>query len=142
MKFQNLLILLYTAPAPNSVEISSSIIFVGSQFNITCSVNLPPTVDIPVNVTVRISWKRSNNTLLIHPRPVMMKTLTQYTSTAVFVSDTKSDIEEYKCTAFINPLPPHVTSGKNKTGTRTFRIGKAHNLSHINFGVIIILITY
>ena len=69
-----------------------------------------------------------------------MKTPTQYTSTAVFVSHRESDGAEYVCTANVSPIPPHVTSGERKSGTGTFRIGKTHDSCQINFGVMMILI--
>ena len=100
----------------------SDTIFVGSPFNLTCAVNLPQTVDIPV--TVSIMWNHPTETVLIAAGPAIMENLVHYTSMAEFMSTIDLDNSEYRCTAKVNETLPLITSSKNSVGTKKFKIGK------------------
>ena len=81
----------------------------------TCIVNLPSTVDIPV--TVDVVWNRHNGAMLNHTMPVMMENLTKYTSTAVYVSDVQSDhgTINFQCTASVSSNSSFISASKSRT---------------------------
>ena len=115
-----------TAPPPASITVSQSqsdtTFFVGQPFNLTCVVNLPPSVDIPVNVD--IIWGIPDELMLIENVSQTMEALTRYSSTASFVSSVQHDSAEFHCTATVIPPSGVVTRSESKSGSQKFTIGE------------------
>ena len=78
----------------------------------TCIVNLPSTVDIPV--TVDVVWNEPNEATLNYTIPVMMENLTEYISIAVFVSDVQSDTINFQCTAGVSSNSYFISASKSR----------------------------
>ena len=92
--------LVHTAPSPSSVMITAppNFIFTGHIFYMSCIVNLPPTVDIPVTVNVVWSEPIQNYT---SPAPTMQSS-NEYSSTGTFVSDVEWESISFQCTASVS----------------------------------------
>ena len=102
-------------PAPTAVTITApvDVIVAGSRsLTLTCTVNLSPAVNIPVNVT--IVWSGPDVMFLpANPVPAVMVSIVTYTSNiAVDVAKNGS----YTCQAI-------VTSGGTTTGTTNITVG-------------------
>ena len=112
-----------TVPFPTSVVVTppSDTIYAGVSFNLTCTVNLSPTVDDLV--TVNIVWTEPNEATLT-PTYATMENLTQYINIAMFISDLEADGAEYQCTAEVSSNSSFVTKSINMTGTEKVEVGK------------------
>ena len=100
--------LVHTAPSPSSITIIAppNIIFTGHIFCISCIVNLPPTVDIPV--TVNIVWSENYSSSV-----PTMDNLNEYNSTATFVSDLEWESISFKCTASVSSNSSFITRSES-----------------------------
>ena len=87
-------------PDPTSVVVTndpvSPIRPVGSDINLTCTVELSPAVNVPV--TVNTVWTGPDEVALSPTTPVM-KNFTRYTSTAMVNSFGRDQSGNYTCTA-------------------------------------------
>ena len=115
-----------TAPSPDSITVlqtqSDTTFFVGLPFNLTCVVNLPPSVDVPVNVD--IMWGIPDDLTLMENISQTMENLTHYSSIASFVSQVKFDSIDFRCIASTNPSSGIVTRSKSISGSHKFTIGE------------------
>ena len=107
----------YTAPSPSSVVLMSLTdnIFTGNAFNVACTVNLPPIVDIPVNVNV--TWNESGpiaSFLITSESSVMMKSLTEYVSTADVVSNVQYERISFQCAASVGSDSTFIKASERK----------------------------
>lgn len=98
---------------------SSDFVIVGSSLTLTCTVDLPPSVDIPV--TVMVVWSDTVDSTT----PVAMVNSTRYTSTAVFnIDSSAADNQTYTCMAFATSESPNLNNSEMATGDITIVIGK------------------
>ena len=102
------------------VAVPPGTIFAKSSLTLTCTVDLPPSVDIPV--TVVTVWSEPLTTI----NPVTMESLTRYTSTAI-VSLNHTDIgnHTYSCTATqISLVSPYLIESAMAIGSVTITVGE------------------
>ena len=71
----------------------------GSSHTLTCTVELDPEVDVPVNI--KIVWTGPNEIAIASSINPMMKSLTLYTSSNTLNSVEYSDSGDYTCTVSI-----------------------------------------
>ena len=113
----------YTAPSPSSVVIipPSHTIFTGQSFHISCIVHLLPTVDIPVSVNVVWNGPVQNCT----SPALMTETPTEYSSSAMFVSDVQSETISFQCTASVDSDSPFITESESTSANKSiFVVGR------------------
>ena len=95
---------LYVVPAPTSIIVSSSIPNpippFGSDVTMTCTVELSPSVDVPVTVTT--VWTGPAGFMTTNTAQPVMGSTTTYTSTAMVSSFGRSDSGVYNCRAHIS----------------------------------------
>ena len=96
---------------------------VGSTVTLTCTVYLSPLVDVPVNVSARLSTP-SGVTVTPVTNSVMDNT-TRYISTFMINSFGRSQSGEYTCTATVELVTanPLVIGGAGVTGMDGINIG-------------------
>ena len=115
--------LVHTAPSPSSIMIivPPNIIFTGHIFCISCIVNLPPTVDIPVTVNIVWSEPIQNYSSSV---PIM-DNLNEYNSTATFVSDLEWEYVSFQCVASVSSNSSFITrSESTATNMSVFVVGR------------------
>ena len=105
----------YTAPSPSSVVLMSlnDDIFAGNAFNVTCTVYLPSTVDISVDIDV--IWKESEPSfMIISESSVMMENTNEYVSIADVVSNVQSERISFQCAASVDSNSPFITASERR----------------------------
>ena len=115
--------LVHTAPPPSSATIvmPPNIIFTGHMFSISCIVNLPPTVDIPVTVNIVWSEPIQNYT---SPAPTLERP-NEYSSTATFVSNVEWESISFQCVANVDSDSPFITaSDSSAANVSVFVVGR------------------
>ena len=103
------------------ITMPPSIIFAGNMFHISCIVNLPSTVDIPV--TVNIAWSEP---IQNYTSPALTtESPTEYSSIATFISDVQSELVGFHCTANVSSMSPFViTSESEDANISIFVVGR------------------
>ena len=76
---------------------------VGSDTTLTCTVELSPTVDVPV--TVNTVWTGPNGFMTVNTAQSVMGSTTTYTSTAMVSSFGRDQSGVYNCIAVISAMP-------------------------------------
>ena len=103
-------------------------IIVGSSINLTCTVELNPLVDVPVNVTTE--WSGPDGfTIANTAQPVIGSPATTYTSTAMVSSSGREQTGNYTRKATVRSVTP-AQSLIESVGYSSSRVivGKAVNL--------------
>jgi hypothetical protein len=75
-------------------------VFAGNTFIVACTVSLPPTVDIPVNVD--IEWTESAGASLNYTSPMMMDNTNEYISIVNVVSNIQLERISFQCAANVD----------------------------------------
>jgi hypothetical protein len=75
-------------------------IFAGNDFSVACTVLLPPTVDIPVNVN--IEWSEPDGATLNYIPTMMTDNPNEHTSIANVVSSVQSERISFQCAANVD----------------------------------------
>ena len=103
-------------PNPAAMITSSPIPPFGSTVTLTCTVDLSPSVDIPVNVTARISAPMG--VTIIPVTNSVMESSTRYTSTARVGPFGRDHSGEYTCMANVELVTanPFIIGGTGVTG--------------------------
>ena len=110
-----------SVPDPTSVSITPGIVIAGSQATLTCVVELPLSVDVPV--TVNTMWTGPDEVTLTptNPVPAMMMSLTRYTSTSM-VDAARSG--NYTCKATVTSSSQFIAGSGMMSGTTAIIVGK------------------
>ena len=109
-------------------------IFTGYAFSMACTVTLPSTVDIPVNVDVE--WSEPVEATLNSTSLVMMESPNEYVRTALFVSDVQSETISFQCTASVSSNSSFITASENKVANGSiFIIGRPSQPIGLNASV-------
>ena len=112
---------MFTVPPPTAVTVTHSLntIIVGASFNLTCTVELTPAVDVPV--TVNTVWTGPDMTSFTptNPVPVVMENQTRYTG-VVRVDAARSG--NYTCHATVNSSS---SFGSGSRGSMDIIVGMA-----------------
>ena len=93
---------------------------VGSAVTLTCTVDVSPFVDVPVNVSIQLSTPAgatvSNS---------VMENTTRYTGTAMVIPFGRNQSGEYTCTATVELVTanPLIVGGTGVTGMDTITVG-------------------
>ena len=95
---------------------------VGSDTTLTCTVELSPTVDVPV--TVNTVWTGPNGFMTVNTAQSVMGSTTTYTSTAMVSSFGRGQSGVYICTATVRSASLFVTRGASQSGTARLTVGK------------------
>ena len=131
-----------TAPSPSSIMIMMppSIIFAGHTFYISCTVNLPSTVDIPV--TVNIAWSEPVQN---YTSPALtMESPNEYSSIATFISDVQSELVGFYCIANVSSMSLFVTTSESEAANiNIFVVGRPSQptslkIAYVNASIIAI----
>ena len=119
---------------PYSVDVtnneSNTVLPIGSNIALTCTVELSPAVDVPV--TVNTVWIRpAGATLSI--TPTVMNSINMYTSTATVSSFGRKDSGNYTCMAYVNftSLFHNVVTSKSRTADLTVGMGMPTKVIHV-----------
>ena len=115
-------------PVPNpTVMITSSVISpicpIGYNVTLTCSVELSPLVNVPVNVTAQLLGPAG---VIITPvTNSVMESTTRYTSVVMIHSFRRAQSGEYICTATVELVTanPFIIGGAGVTGMDRIIIG-------------------
>ena len=100
-----------------STNRTTGTVVVGSSLTLSCTVDLPMSVDVPV--TVMVVWSNQvNNT-----PPVTMENITRYIST-VNLTNAVVGSETYSCTAKIISDSPNLSNSEMVNGSLTVVVGK------------------
>ena len=96
---------------------------VGSTVTLTCTVDLSPLVDVPVNVTAQISAPMG--VAIIPVTNSVMENATRYTSTATVSPFGRDHSGEYTCTANVELVTgnPLIIGGTGVTGMDRITVG-------------------
>ena len=109
-------------------------IFTGYAFSMACTVTLPSTVDIPVNVDAE--WSEPIGATLNSTSLVMMENPNEYIRTALFVSHVQSESVSFQCTANVNSNSSFITASENKvTNGSIFVTGRPSQPIELNASV-------
>ena len=120
--------LLSVVPAPTSVIVSPTSPGIvrpqfGSAITLTCTVELSPVVNIPVNVTTM--WAGPAGFKTTNTAQPVMGTTVNYTSTAVVSSFGRNESGVYTCTATATTTSPFLRDSTSNNGTARITVGKA-----------------
>ena len=116
---------IHVAPSPSSVVLMplTDDIFAGNVFSMACKINLPSTVDIPVNVDAE--WSEHVEATLNSTSPVMMENPNEYVSISDLVSDVQSGRISFQCTASVSSNSSFITPSERKaTNVSVFVVGR------------------
>ena len=96
---------------------------VGSAVILTCSVNLSPSVDVPVIVNAQLSGPPE--IAIIPLTNSLMENITRYTNTAMINSFGRNQSGEYTCTATVELVTanPLIIRGNGITGIDSITVG-------------------
>ena len=111
--------LYHTVPAPTAVMVTppSSTIIAGSSPNLTCTVELSPSVDVPV--TVETVWSGPASTTVTTTN-LMMESLTRYIILGM-VDEARNG--SYTCQATVSSSSEFTTGGGMTSGSTTITVG-------------------
>ena len=130
-----IILLVHTAPSPASATIimPPNVIYTGHMFSISCIVNLPPTVDIPVTVNIVWSEPIQNYT---SPAPTMENS-NEYSSTAMFVSDVEWEFVSFQCETNVDSDSPFITASERSRAANVsvFVVGRPSQPTGLNTSV-------
>jgi hypothetical protein len=87
-------------------------IFARNDFNIACTVSLPPTVDIPVNVD--IEWREPAGGTLNYTPTMMTDNPNEYISIADVISNVQSERISFQCAATVDSDSPFITASDSR----------------------------
>ena len=112
--------MLSSVPAPTAVTVTPPVgmIIAGSSPNLTCTVELSPAVDIPVNVNTE--WNSPDMTMVTTTSSVM-ESLTRYTIMANIDAARNGN---YTCRASIDSSSQFITGSGMTSGLITITIGE------------------
>ena len=109
-----------------------NIVFTGRMFNISCIVNLPSTIDIPV--TVNVVWSEPIRNYSF-PVPTMQSS-NEYSSTATFVSDLEWESVSFQCAASVDSDSPFITASESRAANvSVFVVGRPSQPTGLNTSV-------
>ena len=98
-------------PAPKSITLTSAPVTpirpIGTDVNLTCTVELSPLVDIAVIVTTE--WTGPVGFMTTNTAQPVMGSNTTYTSTANVSSFGREESGNYSCRAYVSSTTPFVT---------------------------------
>ena len=115
----------YTAPPPSSVMIMSLTddIFAGIEFSVACTVSLPPTVDIAMNVN--IEWSEPAGATSNYTSSMITDNPNEYISIADVVSNIQSERINFQCAANVDSDSPFITASESRaTNISIFVVGR------------------
>ena len=119
---------LLSAPVPNPAVMIISIPVspirpINATVTLTCTVDLSPSVDVPVTVTARISGPMG--VVIIPTTNSVMENTTRYTSTATVFSFGREHSGEYTCMANVELVTanPLIIGGTGVTGMDRITVG-------------------
>ena len=109
----------HTVSAPTTVIVTPPVgtIIAGSSPNLTCTVELSPSVDVPV--TVETVWSGPASTTVTTTN-LMMESLTRYIILGM-VDEARND--NYICQATVSSSSAFTTSGGMTSGSTTITVG-------------------
>ena len=109
----------YTVPAPTNVTVTPPVgtIIAGSSPNLTCTVELSPSVDVPV--TVETVWSGPASTTVTTTNS-MMESLTRYIILGM-VDEARNG--SYTCQATVSSSSQFTTGGGMTSGSTTITVG-------------------
>ena len=110
---------LFSVPAPANVTVTPSVgtIIAGSSPNLTCTVELSPSVDVPV--TVETVWSGPASTTVTTTNS-MMESLTRYIILGM-VDEARNG--SYTCQATVSSSSEFTTDGGMTSGSTTITVG-------------------
>ena len=121
-------IVMSSSPVPLIAVTSNptGIITVGSSVTLTCTVELSPSVDVPV--TVNIVWTGPAGFMTTNTAQPVMGSTTTYISTAIVNSLGRDQSGDYTCTATVSSMSSNVMA----TSSIRVIIGKHKKCVHIS----------
>ena len=129
----------HAAPPPSSIVLMSLTdnIFAGNAFNVACTVSLPPTVDIPVNVN--IDWSEPAGAALnysVSP-PMMTENANEYISIVNVVSNAQSEGISFQCVANVESDSLFITASESSRAesVNVFVVGRPSQPTGLNTSV-------
>ena len=111
---------------PNSVTVTSDPVSpvrpIGSAVTLTCTVELSPSVDVPV--TVNTVWTGPAGFMTTNTAQPLMGSTTTYTSTAMVNSFQRNQSGNYSCRATVSSSSPVLTDSSPISDTKRITTGK------------------
>ena len=125
-KIDDYIIICYIVPPPLAAYITSDQVSpirpVGSDVTLTCTVELSPSVDVPV--TVNTVWTGPDGFMTTNTAQTVMGSTTTYTSTAMVSSFGRNQSGSYMCSATVNSTNTYVTTSEPKLGSSRVTSGE------------------
>ena len=113
-------------PSPTTVIVTSVTLSpirpVGSAVTMTCTVELSPVVNIPVNVTT--VWTGPAGLMTTNTAQPVVGSTTNYASTAMIRSFGRNESGVYTCTATATTTSAYLRDSASHSGTATLTVGK------------------
>ena len=106
----------YTAPPPSFVMLMSPTgnIFARNVFSVACTVSLPPTADLPVNVDIDWSEPAGANLNYTSPMMIVNPLANEYISIGNVVSNAQSEGISLQCTARVDSDSPFIIASESR----------------------------